>query len=1009
MAKSNRDNFSDKTKRILRERVGGRCSNPSCNRETCGPSDSPDKSVILGDAAHIKAASPGGPRYDASMSVEERVHISNGIWLCTNCARLIDIDASAYPVELLLNWKDEAERKQREYLGHRIRMREEVADNKYPIYLSETPPSVVKSYIDRPQLEQKIKERILAAKHCLVTGIGGIGKTETIKSVLQEIQEQECCETGIQFLMWVTFSNNDLKESILDALPEYKILEDKNIAWNECWRGLQQYGKHLLMVIDNIEAGASDPELDHLASYPCRIVVTSRKESIDNMEAIPVSALPENDSIRLFNMYYLGEKDHFTVSEVLRLIDYHTIMIELLAKTANMEEWSVSELKRKLIDHGFRMSEEAVAGHHEKLRDENKLIQQLKILFSLTSYENAFKSMLEQVSVIPAIPFRFQDISRWTSIEKKSDLEKMVRTGWLQSDHQFKTTYIMHSVIASAIRAQFENTLYSDCRVVIRALANDMSFKADEHGSEKAWMIPFSWSVSDVLRGRLCSEDDATFLINLADIYDDIGNHEAAKEFYLRAHKIHNNMGNASEDISDDYYRLAHVCLSLDQLEEAREYGEECFKLRKESSKQNHGDILAIYGLLGPIYHKIGDVNKAEEYFCNGQEIIKNHPDIDRITALTLCADQASFYRDRGFADDFTKAEQLFENSISICSEVYPESHPETAEILENYSVLKQKKGDYAAALELTLRAQSIKKEILHMEHPDIIESYINLGYVYYLLDQYRDSMDAYDQAEKILIRCKEENTSRMAALYNNKALTVKASGDYKGALALYKKSEKIRLSYLPEDHELVLGIRNNIAHTLNEDKRFEEAAEIYEEIIAGYKRNTLSGNEVENEFHATVYNNAAEAYRGMGNYDKAYDYCIKSLSIKEVVFGKDSVDYAISLNTLAVILYYREQYDEAAKAVNKALKTYQSSLPENHHLTSAAYFNLALIEESENKDNEALEHYHKVLEIDSQLGNVDNMILTAEYIADIYQRYEMYAEEKVYRDYIEQLLAEYS
>ena len=61
MARRNRDNFSEKTKRILRERVGGKCSNPSCNRETCGPSDNPDKSVILGDAAHIRAASLGGP------------------------------------------------------------------------------------------------------------------------------------------------------------------------------------------------------------------------------------------------------------------------------------------------------------------------------------------------------------------------------------------------------------------------------------------------------------------------------------------------------------------------------------------------------------------------------------------------------------------------------------------------------------------------------------------------------------------------------------------------------------------------------------------------------------------------------------------------------------------------------------------------------------------------------------------------------------------------------------
>lgn len=157
------------------------------------------------------------------------------------------------------------------------------------------------------------------------------------------------------------------------------------------------------------------------------------------------------------------------------------------------------------------------------------------------------------------------------------------------------------------------------------------------------------------------------------------------------------------------------------------------------------------------------------------------------------------------------------------------------------------------------------------------------------------------------------------------------------------------------------------------------------------------------------MYNNAAEAYRGAGNYEKAYDYIVKALKIKAAVFGKCSVDYAIGLNTLAIILYYRERYDEAEKAVTEALQNYQALLPEYHHLTSTAYFNLALIEDAENRDSEALVHYHKALEIDSQIGNVDNIILTAEYIADIYQRNEMYEDEKIYRDYIEKLLEEYS
>lgn len=140
-----------------------------------------------------------------------------------------------------------------------------------------------------------------------------------------------------------------------------------------------------------------------------------------------------------------------------------------------------------------------------------------------------------------------------------------------------------------------------------------------------------------------------------------------------------------------------------------------------------------------------------------------------------------------------------------------------------------------------------------------------------------------------------------------------------------------------------------------------------------------------------------------------SYMYCVDALKMKAHVFGEQSVDYAISLNTMSIILYYRKQYDEAAKMAKATIEIYQALLPEVHHLTSTAYFNLALIEEAENRDEEALEHYQQALRIDSRLGCVDNLIMTAEYIADIYQRNEMPDDEKIYREWINELLEQYS
>jgi len=85
-----RDNFDENTKEILARRVGHRCSNPNCRKLTSGPQTDETKAVNIGVAAHITAASEGGPRYDNLMSTEERKSIENGVWLCQNCAKLID-------------------------------------------------------------------------------------------------------------------------------------------------------------------------------------------------------------------------------------------------------------------------------------------------------------------------------------------------------------------------------------------------------------------------------------------------------------------------------------------------------------------------------------------------------------------------------------------------------------------------------------------------------------------------------------------------------------------------------------------------------------------------------------------------------------------------------------------------------------------------------------------------------------------------------------------------------
>jgi hypothetical protein len=102
-----RDNFPKSSVDVLGKRAAYICSNPDCRAQTLAPSGvEQDKYLYIGKAAHICAAAPGGPRFDREMSSKERGAITNGIFLCSNCADLIDKNNGAdFSTSQLQEWK----------------------------------------------------------------------------------------------------------------------------------------------------------------------------------------------------------------------------------------------------------------------------------------------------------------------------------------------------------------------------------------------------------------------------------------------------------------------------------------------------------------------------------------------------------------------------------------------------------------------------------------------------------------------------------------------------------------------------------------------------------------------------------------------------------------------------------------------------------------------------------------------------------------------------------------
>ncbi|MEI9996408.1 MAG: hypothetical protein WDM91_17555 [Rhizomicrobium sp.] len=111
--------FSKQTIETLTKRAGNLCSNPDCGALTSGPADVSDRSVTIGEAAHIYGRLPASARYRKEMTNAERADSTNAIWLCRNCHKLADADAGRFPADVLFEWRRGHERHVAEQIGQR--------------------------------------------------------------------------------------------------------------------------------------------------------------------------------------------------------------------------------------------------------------------------------------------------------------------------------------------------------------------------------------------------------------------------------------------------------------------------------------------------------------------------------------------------------------------------------------------------------------------------------------------------------------------------------------------------------------------------------------------------------------------------------------------------------------------------------------------------------------------------------------------------------------------------
>lgn len=282
----------------------------------------------------------------------------------------------------------------------------------------------------------------------LVNGLGGIGKTAVMQGVCNELKDEG------HHVAWVSCGDSLQDDLLLMrgalGVPKEEKAEE---AYGLVIAGIQRLGKNLYLFMDNLSREVSNGERDAINGLGIHVMITSRKENLPFRNK-KLEYLEKQDAIRMFYGYYGGKPDcDEIVWEIIKSVNCHTLLVELLAKAAREEGGTLDEFYAKLRKEGFfNVSEEEFETGQD---DENLTIEERVIrLYKISRLSEEQQRIMKLFTIFSPEMEIFYKVRDWAGLDRK-ELKKLVDLGWLERGG-LENGYLIHQIVRDSIARQIK-------------------------------------------------------------------------------------------------------------------------------------------------------------------------------------------------------------------------------------------------------------------------------------------------------------------------------------------------------------------------------------------------------------------------------------------------------------------------------------------------------------------------------------------------------------------------
>ncbi len=283
----------------------------------------------------------------------------------------------------------------------------------------------------------------------LVSGAGGMGKTELVRQVLVR-----CGELGRYSRLAFAQDQGDLAAAFQKAFSELREEEPEKILRSVGELLDKPYSGRTLLVIDNARIDRNPEQWEKVACFGCDVLVTSRQRELEGFSEFPMASLGVDETRKLLEVssgFPLSDsREEF--ERLHHRMQGHPLAVILLGKALKMRSLTVAALNEEIDANGYQNLHLIHRGESESF------IEKLRRVFATTVVTPQMRRLLVLFSALDAVSWPPRSIENLL-LDAEPDAQKVPSmlysgylNGWLELNQH---GYSMQPVIAEAMRTEF--------------------------------------------------------------------------------------------------------------------------------------------------------------------------------------------------------------------------------------------------------------------------------------------------------------------------------------------------------------------------------------------------------------------------------------------------------------------------------------------------------------------------------------------------------------------------